>query len=419
MTAAARPATGWRRRASPASAPRFRAGRADGSTSHSSAGARRRRVQGTTVSAFPDLRPAPRGWPHSAGAPATRKGRGWISRRSACAPSPSSSPSHEHYNRTNTMFASAGWVLGRRMARPATRPSWRTLLIAVVVVGLGLSVPGANAVARSDASLLNATLERAPGAAEEAAIQAEATQLRARYRADPAALRAAAQAALSAGRNDATIAFFLKRGWADRLNAALERYGAMLGRADTQSLALADAGIQHYATQLHASLMQSGPTRLITISLQAQRLTAYDRGRVLVDALVTTGRPALATDVGGMQITRKDSPWTMQSPWPKGSPEWYPDTTVRMVLWFTENGEGLHDASWQPDATLGPGSQNGPFASHGCGHLPLAAVTTLFQWAPIGPPLVVYPGDGSSAATQVAQQTVDAAGNPFGGVRGD
>src|SRR3989442_9275744 len=75
MTAAARPATGWRRTAGPASAPRFRAGQADGSTSRSSAGARRRRVQGTRASALPDLRPAPPGWPHSTGAPAARKGR--------------------------------------------------------------------------------------------------------------------------------------------------------------------------------------------------------------------------------------------------------------------------------------------------------------------------------------------------------
>ena len=312
------------------------------------------------------------------------------------------------------MFASAGSLLGWRRARPAPRPSRRTLLIAVVVAGLGLSVPGANAVARNDPSILSA-----PGAAEDAAVQAEATQLRARYHADPAALLASAQAALAAGRNDATIAYFLKRGWADRLNAALERYGAMLGAADTRSLALADAGIQHYARQLHAKLMQSGPTRLITISLRAQRLIAYDRGRVTVDTLVTTGRPALATDIGAMRVTRKDSPWTMQSPWPKGSPEWYPDTPVRMVLWFTDNGEGLHDASWQPDATLGPGSQNGPFASHGCVHLPLAAVTTLYQWAPIGTPFIVYPGDGASAMSQVAQQTVDAEGNPVGGPRGD
>ena len=316
------------------------------------------------------------------------------------------------------MFASVSSRLVGQMARPVPRPR-RTLLIAVAVVALGLSVPGANAVARNGPSLQNATLASAPGAAEDAAVQAEATQLRARYHADPAALRVSAEAALFDGRNDATIAFFLKLGWADRLNAALERYGAMLGAADTRSLALADAGIQHYARQLHAKLMQSGPTRLITISLQAQRLIAYDRGRVTVDTLVTTGRPALATDIGAMRVTRKDSPWTMQSPWPKGSPEWYPDTPVRMVLWFTDNGEGLHDASWQPDATLGPGSQNGPFASHGCVHLPLAAVTTLYQWAPIGTPVIVYPGDGASAMSQVAQQTVDAEGNPVGGPRGD
>src|SRR6266566_619880 len=261
--------------------------------------------------------------------------------------SPDPPPWHERYNRTNTMFASAGSLLGWRTARPAPQPSRRTLLIAVVVAGLGLSVPGANAVARNDPSILSA-----PGAAEDAAVQAEATQLRARYHADPAALLASAQAALAAGRNDATIAYFLERGWADRLNAALERYGAMLGTADLSTEALADAGIQRYATQLRASLIKSGPTRLITISLQAQRLIAYDRGRVVVDTLVT-------------------------------------------------------------------GSQNGPFASHGCVHLPLAAVTTLFQWAPIGTPVVVVPGDGAPAVTQVAQRTVDPEGNPLTGVRGD
>jgi len=139
---------------------------------------------------------------------------------------------------------------------------------------------------------------------------------------------------------------------------------------------------------------------------------------VLVDTPVTTGRPALPTDIGTMRVLHKDSPWTMQSPWPKGSPNWYPDTVVQMVLWFTRNGEGLHDASWQPVSALGPGSQAGPFASHGCIHLPTAAVKTLFDWAPIGTPVVVYPGDGSPVARQTLQQSVDAVGNPISGVRG-
>src|SRR5256885_2247756 len=131
------------------------------------------------------------------------------------------------------------------------------------------------------------------------------------------------------------------------------------------------------------------------------------------------GRPALPTDIGAMQVLSKDAPWTMKSPWPRGSAEWYPDTPVQMVVWFTQNGEGLHDASWQPNSTLGPGSQNGPYASHGCIHVPLAAVRLLFDWAPIGTPVVVYPGDGSPVADQVAQQSVDAQGNPTSGVRGD
>jgi lipoprotein-anchoring transpeptidase ErfK/SrfK len=315
------------------------------------------------------------------------------------------------------MFASAGSLLrGRIPAKQARPPSGRTLLIALVAAAIALSSAGANAIAQNGESP-QAAFASTPGGAEAGAIQREANRLRAQYPANPAALRASAQAALVAGRNDATIALFLKRGWAQPLSAALERYGALLAAADSRTTTLAAAGIQHYGAQLHRRLMEDG-SRLITLSLQGQRLIAYDRGQVVVDTLVTTGRQALATDVGAMHVVRKDSPWTMQSPWPKGSPEWYPDTPVRMVLWFTDTGEGLHDASWQPDDTLGPGSQNGPFASHGCVHLPLAAVTTLFQWAPIGTPVVVYPGDGSPAASQLAQQTVDSAGNPTSGMRG-
>jgi lipoprotein-anchoring transpeptidase ErfK/SrfK len=288
-----------------------------------------------------------------------------------------------------------------------------------VAVGIALSGTGATAAALSGLPRQGAALASAQEAAETAAIEAEARGLRARYQADPAAFLASTQATRTAARNEATIAVFLKLEGAVRLSAALERYGALLLPAEPQRVALAAAGIQHYGKQLHNGLLHDGPSRLITVSLHEQRLIAYDHGRVVVDTLVTTGRPALATDVGAMRVTRKDSPWTMHSPWPKGSPEWYPDTPVRMVLWFTENGEGLHDASWQPDSTLGPGSQNGPFASHGCIHVPLAAVSTLFEWAPIGTPVVVYPGDASPVANQVGQQTVDAAGNPTSGVRGD
>lgn len=317
------------------------------------------------------------------------------------------------------MFANADWLLrGRVPTRQGGQPSGRTLLIAAVAAGIVLTGTGASAAALNGQPAQSAALASTPDVQETEAIQAEARRLQAQYQADPAGLRASAQAALTSARNEATIALFLSGGWADRLNAALERYGAMLAAADSKSVTVSAAGIQYFGTELHRRLMQDGPTRLITLSLQGQRLIAYDRGRPILDTVVTTGRPSLATDVGAMHVIRKDAPWTMHSPWPKGSPEWYPDTPVRMVLWFTSTGEGLHDASWQPDSTLGPGSQNGPFASHGCVHVPLAAVTTLYQWASLGTPVVVYPGDGTPADNQVAQQTVDTAGNPTSGTRG-
>lgn len=319
------------------------------------------------------------------------------------------------------MSAIEWWGSGRAWpSRRAHPPSLRAVLIVILMAGLALSSRGASAIALNGlpSQQAGAALERTPASLEDAAIRADASRLSAAVRADPQSARTSARVTLAAGRNDATVAAFLKLRWAARLSAALERYGAMLAFQDGQHLALAAAGVEHYATQLRNGLLHDGPSRLITVSVQGQRLTAYEDGRLVVDTPVTTGRPALATDIGAMRVLRKDAPWTMQSPWPKGSPQWYPDTVVQMVVWFTSNGEGLHDAIWQPAATLGPGSQFGPFASHGCIHLPLAAITTLFDWALIGTPVVVYPGDGSPVKSQSLQQSVDAMGNPVSGIRG-
>jgi len=299
-------------------------------------------------------------------------------------------------------------------------PSWRAVLVAVVVVGLALGSRGTSGTALPDGLVGAAPLHRSGSerAIGLAAFQADADRLAAQYAGSPATLRRMGRTALAEGRNDATVADFLKLRWVGRLDAELERYGAALASTRPGDLAFAVAGVQHYSAEIHNGLLHDGPGRLITVSIQAQQLIAYDNGQPILATPVTTGRPSLPTDIGAMRVLRKDAPWTMQSPWSKGSPEWYPDTPVQMVLWFTTNGEGLHDASWQPDPTLGPGSQNGPFASHGCIHVPLPAVRTLFDWAPLGTLVVVYPGDGSPLAAQEAQQSVDAAGNPISGERG-
>jgi lipoprotein-anchoring transpeptidase ErfK/SrfK len=228
-----------------------------------------------------------------------------------------------------------------------------------------------------------------------------------------------ARAVLAGGRNEATVASFLQIPGISTLDAGLEHYAALLDSPDQASRTAALVGVQQYSELIHSLLLERGPHQLIVVSLQAQELRAYDGGRMLLESPITSGRAQLPTDIGAMRILGKASPWTMKSPWPRESPFWYADAQVQMVAWFTTTGESLHDAPWEPLSAYGPGSENGPFASHGCVHVPPAAQTTLFRWAAVGTPVVVIPGDGSPVAAQVAQQSVDASGNPLGDARGD
>ncbi|MDQ6885612.1 MAG: L,D-transpeptidase [Candidatus Dormibacteraeota bacterium] len=249
--------------------------------------------------------------------------------------------------------------------------------------------------------------------AENAAVEQAALVLGQRYAGRLEAMRVAGLSALAIGRNDATVAAFLQL-QIGRTAGLMERYAAFIGSADPNQLALGVAGVQRYSPLVHNALVAQLPAQVIVVSIAGQRLQAFDHGSLVQESLVTTGRPALSTDIGRMQVTRKSSPWTMQSPWPKNSPYWYPDTKVAMVLWFTNTGEGIHDADWEPASAYGPGSTAGPYASHGCIHTPVDVMSYLFGWAQVGTPVVVIPGDGATAAAQTAQVTVDSQGRPLG-----
>jgi L,D-transpeptidase catalytic domain len=223
------------------------------------------------------------------------------------------------------------------------------------------------------------------------------------------------------GRNEASAAAYLNRpspfrgyGGIRSAIARLERHVGQAGSDDVDQAAIAAAAGQRYSGQIHDLLMGGLPPKAILISYQAQLLRAYQDGQVLRETLVTTGRPALPTDIGPMKVVGKDSPWRMHSPWPPGSPAWYPDTVVQMVVWFTSTGEGLHDAYWQ-GCCWGPGSQYGSYASHGCIHVPYDAEMFLYNWTEVGLPVILYPGDGRPVAEQLAQMTTDDQGVPLRG----
>ncbi|MBO0688054.1 MAG: L,D-transpeptidase family protein [Candidatus Dormibacteraeota bacterium] len=258
---------------------------------------------------------------------------------------------------------------------------------------------------------------------ENAYLQQGAAALLAQTQ-DVNALRTQAGAQLAQGRNDASLAAYeSKAGRFKQIdtvmaaNARMEFFTGKLASPDLNQVALAAAAEQRYGGQIH-QLMQAGlGPKHIVVSFSGQHLWAYQNGNQVNEMPVTSGPrgdTAFGTDFGPMKVLHADHPWKMHSPWPQGSPYWYPDTVVQYATFFTVTGEAIHDASWQPDSTLGPGSQfSEGTRSHGCIHVPQALAGWFYTWANVGTPVDVLPYDGSPVANQLSQMTTDNNGKPM------
>ncbi len=175
----------------------------------------------------------------------------------------------------------------------------------------------------------------------------------------------------------------------------VQKLAARLNAATTTvELERVNGGLQLQDNLLQDAMTRTLPDKALTISLSEQVIRAYEHGQQVFWTYTTTGRPGLETDAGSFKVYWKVSPWTMHSPWPKGSPYWYPDSKVKMVMWFN-GGDGIHDASWR--SRYGPGT-NGPHydptgedtGTHGCVNVPFQNMVWLWNWTPTGTPVIVY-----------------------------
>lgn len=259
---------------------------------------------------------------------------------------------------------------------------------------------------------------------ENAAIQTAADALLQTQGGNLDPIKKVGNDALGNGRNDATTAAYeAKPGRFRPISQVMDAYNRMehfsarLGSADVKQVAFGAAAIQRYAGQIHDLLMQNLGPKHIVVSFESQHVWAFEGSKVVMDTLATSGiRGAgpYGTDFGPMKVLYTEHPHTMRSPWPKGSQYWYPDTVVQWTVFFTYSGESFHDASWEPDWELGPGSQYDPSTrSHGCVHIPYNLAQWLYGWADIGVPVDVVPGDGQPLSAQLAEITTDDQGNPL------
>jgi len=120
----------------------------------------------------------------------------------------------------------------------------------------------------------------------------------------------------------------------------------------------------------------------IEVSCADQRLRAYESDELVMDIAISTGLPLTPTPRGTFTIFQKTPSRYMQGPLPSlPSDQVYDMPGVPWNLYFTHGGAVIHGTYWH--------TSFGSRYSHGCVNLPPAAAYDLYQWAPLGTPVIV------------------------------
>lgn len=118
----------------------------------------------------------------------------------------------------------------------------------------------------------------------------------------------------------------------------------------------------------------------IDVNLARHTMTAYVGATVALGPIkMVNGAPATPTDIGVFHIYWKNPMMTMRGQNADGTDYETPD-----VPWssFFNGGEALHGAYWRKTW--------GYAASHGCVNLPIPTAKWVFDWAPVGTPVVTH-----------------------------
>ncbi len=121
--------------------------------------------------------------------------------------------------------------------------------------------------------------------------------------------------------------------------------------------------------------------KMIIVDISDQKMYAYDDDEVFMEAHVSTGLDDTPTEPGTYRIFRKTPSRYMQGPIPGGTTDEYDLPGVPWTMYFTAEGAAIHGAYWHSDF----GNQH----SHGCVNLTPEESRILYEWAPLGTPVVV------------------------------
>jgi lipoprotein-anchoring transpeptidase ErfK/SrfK len=133
------------------------------------------------------------------------------------------------------------------------------------------------------------------------------------------------------------------------------------------------------------ALQDSNGSKMIFISLKAQKMVSLENGQILVETHVTTGRRGFRTPAGNFQVRNKLENIVLRAPRQfraRGI-----NYNLKVKKWLgIGSGYGIHDAYWR--SRYG-GQDFNRSGSHGCINTPLEAVNKIFDWAEVGTRVVI------------------------------
>jgi lipoprotein-anchoring transpeptidase ErfK/SrfK len=120
--------------------------------------------------------------------------------------------------------------------------------------------------------------------------------------------------------------------------------------------------------------------KTIVVSIGQQMMSVYKGDQVVLSSYVSTGRAGFDTPLGTYAILTKIPSQTMEG---VIGGEYYNVPDVPWVMYFTNGGHALHGTYWH--------SNFGTPMSHGCVNLPMDVAAWLYDWAPVGTPVLIVP----------------------------
>jgi len=126
--------------------------------------------------------------------------------------------------------------------------------------------------------------------------------------------------------------------------------------------------------------LEAKAERTIMVSIGRQMMWVFKGDQVVMSSYVSTGRAGFDTPLGTYAVLTKIPSQTMEG---VIGGEYYNAPDVPWVMYFTNGGHALHGTYWH--------SNFGTPMSHGCVNLPMDVATWLYDWAPVGTPVLIVP----------------------------